>query len=114
MDEQGGHRQHQPLRREPVRARYSESCTSGSEGGSEKPTERKLGRALQPDPYTYVATWSGFAYTAFVIDAFSKRIIGWRVATSLHTHLALNALERAIWTCSNDDLGGLTHHSDLT
>ena len=47
---------------------------------------------------TYVATWSGFAYTAFVTDVFSRRIVGWRVATTLRTDLALDALEMAIWS----------------
>jgi putative transposase len=60
---------------------------------------------------TYVATWSGFAYTAFVIDVFSRRIVGWRVATTLRASLALDALEMAIWSRS-EPLGGLVHHSD--
>lgn len=60
---------------------------------------------------TYVATWSGFAYTAFVIDVFSRRIVGWRVATTLRTTLALDALEMAIWG-RTEPLGGLVHHSD--
>jgi transposase InsO family protein len=46
---------------------------------------------------TYVATWSGFVYVAFVVDAFSRMIIGWRASTSLRTDLALDALEQAIW-----------------
>lgn len=61
---------------------------------------------------TYVATWAGFAYTAFVTDVFSRRIIGWRTSTSLRADLALDALEMALWTRANDDLGGLVHHSD--
>lgn len=46
---------------------------------------------------TYVATWRGFVYVAFVIDAFSRRIVGWRVSNSLRSDLALDALEQAIW-----------------
>ena len=61
---------------------------------------------------TYVRTWSGFCYVAFVIDAYSRRIVGWRVSTSLRTDLALDALEMAIWARRDDDLGGLVHHSD--
>jgi len=61
---------------------------------------------------TYVSTWSGFCYTAFVIDAFSRRIVGWRVSNSLRAELALDALEMAIWSRRSDDLGGLVHHSD--
>lgn len=61
---------------------------------------------------TYVATWSGFCYVAFVLDAFSHRIVGWRVAASLHAELALDALEMAIWTRRGRPLDGLVHHSD--
>jgi putative transposase len=61
---------------------------------------------------TYVATWSGFCYTAFIVDAFSRRIVGWRVSTSLRADLALDALEMAIWTRRGDVLDGLIHHSD--
>jgi putative transposase len=61
---------------------------------------------------TYVATWSGFAYTAFVTDAFSRRIVGWRVSTTLRADLALDALEMALWTRADVDLSGLVHHSD--
>jgi putative transposase len=61
---------------------------------------------------TYVATWSGFAYVAFVTDVFSRRIVGWRVSSSLRADLALDALEHGIWTRQHDDLAGLVHHSD--
>ena len=60
---------------------------------------------------TCVATWSGFAYAAFVIDVFSRRIVGWRVATTLRASLALDALEMAIWA-RREPLDGLVHHSD--
>ncbi len=60
---------------------------------------------------TYVATWSGFAYAAFVVDVFSRRILGWRVAAPLAAELALDALEMAIWS-RGADLAGLVHHSD--
>ena len=61
---------------------------------------------------TYVQTRSGFCYTSFVIDAFSRRITGWRVASSLHTDLALDALDLAIWSRGDADLSRLVHHSD--
>ena len=61
---------------------------------------------------TYVSTWSGFAYVAFVIDAFSRAIVGWRVSTSLRAELALDALEMAIWVRDRQPLDGLVHHSD--
>ena len=61
---------------------------------------------------TYVATWSGFAYAAFVTDVFARRIVGWRVSNTLRADLALDALEMAIWTRAEEDLAGLVHHSD--
>jgi putative transposase len=61
---------------------------------------------------TYVSTWSGFVYVAFVIDVFSRFIVGWRVSDSLHAELALDALEMAIWSRRQQELGGLVHHSD--
>jgi len=61
---------------------------------------------------TYVSTWSGFCYVAFVVDVFSRRIVGWRVAVTLHAELALDALEMAIWSRRSDDLSSLVHHSD--
>jgi putative transposase len=63
---------------------------------------------------TYLRTWSGFVYAAVVIDAFSRLIIGWQLATHLRTDLALDALEMAIWqrTSSGAELDGLVHHSD--
>ena len=59
---------------------------------------------------TYVSTWSGFNYVAFVTDVFSRRIVGWHVSTNLHADLALDALEMAIW--AREDLSQLVHHSD--
>jgi putative transposase len=61
---------------------------------------------------TYVWTRSGFCYAAFVIDAFSRRIVGWRVSSSLRTDLALDALEMAIFIRGDRALTGLVHHSD--
>jgi transposase InsO family protein len=60
--------------------------------------------------FTYVATWSGFVYTSFVVDVFARRIVGWRVASSMHTDLVLDALEQAIW--ARDIAARLVHHSD--
>jgi transposase InsO family protein len=60
--------------------------------------------------FTYVATWAGFVYVAFVIDVYARRIIGWRVARSMHAELVLDALEQAIWARSGAK--GVVHHSD--
>jgi len=59
---------------------------------------------------TYVATWAGFVYVAFVIDVFSRAIVGWRVSSSLKSDLALDALEQALWARPHGD--DLVHHSD--
>jgi Transposase and inactivated derivatives len=59
---------------------------------------------------TYVATWLGFVYVAFVIDAFTRMIVGWRASRSLRTDLALDALEQALW--ARGDINGLIHHND--
>jgi putative transposase len=66
--------------------------------------------ALWVADLTYVATWKGFVYVAFVIDVFSRMIVGWRVSTSLRTDLALDALEQALYSRPTRD--GLIHHSD--
>jgi len=62
--------------------------------------------------FTYVATWRGFMYVAFVIDVFSRRIVGWRVSSSLRSDLALDALEQAIAERQPEDGAPLVHHSD--
>lgn len=60
--------------------------------------------------FTYVATWRGVVYVAFVIDVFARRIVGWRVSTSMRSDLALDALEQALYDRETD--GSLIHHSD--
>jgi putative transposase len=115
MDELADRTRTDPIGMNTWRAGCAETCTSGSEGGPQKPTRRKAGRALRPDPYTYVATWAGTVYVALVVDAYSRRILGWRAATSMSTPLVLDALEQAIWTRQRagvTDLSGLIHHND--
>ena len=60
--------------------------------------------------FTYVATWAGFVYVAFVIDVFSRMIVGWRVARTMTAELTLDALEQALW--ARKVKGNLIHHSD--
>jgi transposase InsO family protein len=62
--------------------------------------------------FTYVATWRGFAYVAFVIDVLARRIVGWRVSSSLATDFVLDALEQAIYERCGPTTDGLVHHSD--
>lgn len=61
---------------------------------------------------TYVATWRGFVYVAFVIDIFARRILGWRASSSLRSDLALDALEQALYDRQDDSVDRLIHHSD--
>ena len=71
--------------------------------------------ATRPDQlwvadFTYVATWSGFVYVAFITDVFARRIVGWRVSNSMRTDFVLDALEQAIWARKGAE--GVIHHSD--
>ena len=62
--------------------------------------------------FTYVATWRGVVFVAFVIDVFARRIVGWRASASMRTDLVLDALEQAIYDRCDHDTGDLVHHSD--
>ena len=64
--------------------------------------------------FTYVSTWSGWCYTAFVIDAYARRILGWSVATTMTSQLVVDAVDQAVWTRHRDgrDLTGLVAHHD--
>jgi putative transposase len=61
---------------------------------------------------TYVRTHAGWVYVAFVVDVFSRFVVGWQISRSLHTQLALDALTMAYWRRKGQDLAGLIHHSD--
>jgi Integrase core domain len=86
------------------------AVAGGADGGvdagvQESFGERDRGVLITPNvlwvaDFTYVSTWSGRVYVAFVIDAYSRRIVGWRTATSMNTQLVLDAIEHAIWTRS--------------
>ena len=83
----------------------------------EKPLDRVQRRfvASRPDElwvadFTFVATWTGFVYVAFVIDVFARRIVGWRASRSMHTELVLDALDQALHARHVEK--GLIHHSD--
>jgi len=62
--------------------------------------------------FTYVSTWQGWLYVAFVIDVYARRIVGWRVSTSMTTDFVLDALEQALCARQPGNDGSLTHHSD--
>ena len=99
-------------------ARRGRSCkTTTSDAEDFRPPDRVNRQFVAERPnqlwvadITHVATWSGFVYVAFVIDVFSRYIVGWRVANTMRTELVLDALEQALW--SRHDTEGLIHHSD--
>lgn len=62
--------------------------------------------------FTYVSTWQGWLYVAFVIDVFARRIVGWRVSSSMHTDFVLDALEQALYARQPGREDALIHHSD--
>jgi len=62
--------------------------------------------------FTYVSTWAGFVYVAFIIDAYARRIVGWRVSRTAHASFVLDALEQALHERRPAHRGGLVHHSD--
>jgi putative transposase len=73
--------------------------------------------ACRPDQlwvadFTYVSTWQGWLYVAFIIDAYAKRIVGWRVSSQMTTDLVMDALEQALHDRQPDKSAGLIHHSD--
>lgn len=95
------------------------TVTTQSEAAAARPAdlvERRF-EATQPNQLwvadvTYVATWRGFVYVAFVIDVFARRIVGWRVSASLATDFVLDALEQAIYDRRGAGVADLVHHSD--
>jgi len=68
--------------------------------------------ALWLSDFTYVATWAGFVYVAFIIDAYARRIVGWRASRTAHAGFVLDALEQALHDRRPLHRGGLVHHSD--
>jgi putative transposase len=93
--------------------------TTRSDGAADRPADLvdRHFAATRPNQlwvadFTYVATWRGFVYVAFVIDVFARRIVGWRVAASLRTDFVLDALEQAIYDRCGAGANDLVHHSD--
>jgi putative transposase len=74
----------------------------------------KAGRPNQlwVSDFTYVSTWQGWLYVAFVIDVYARRIVGWRVSSSMHTDFVLDALEQALYARQPERDSSLIHHSD--
>ncbi|MBS1304083.1 IS3 family transposase, partial [Loktanella sp. SALINAS62] len=71
-----------------------------------------IGSRTRASDFTYVPTWSGTVYVAFIINVFARRIVGWRVSTSMATQFVLDALDQAIWQRKTPDNNALFHQSD--
>ena len=100
-----------------VRGRRAKTTLAAKEPARPADRVRRVFEASRPNALwvadlTYVATWRGFVYVAFVVDAYARRIVGWRVSDSLHTELALDALEQALYDRAVGPEGALVHHSD--
>ena len=97
-------------------------CTTIAAPGAARPADLVQRQFGPPAPnrlwvadLTYVSTWSGFAYVAFVTDAYARRILGWRVAATMVTSMVLDSIEQAIWTRQYEgvfNLKDVVHHTD--
>src|SRR3954451_11734741 len=95
-----------------VRTTVSNPAASGPRDRVNRQFHAPRPNALWLSDFTYVATWQGFVYVAFVIDAFARRIVGWRVSRTAHAGFVLDALEQALYERRPLRGGGLVHHSD--
>jgi putative transposase len=98
-----------------VRGRYCKTTMSNTAADHPSDLVNRRFTATRPNQlwvadFTFVATWSGFVYVAFITDVFARRIVGWRVSNSMRTDLVLDALEQAIWARKGAE--GVIHHSD--
>jgi transposase InsO family protein len=98
-----------------VRGKHCKTTVSGAELFKPEDKVNRQFVAERPNQLwvadiTYVSTWRGFVYVAFIIDVFARCIVGWRVSRTLHTELVLDALEQALWARKPEK--GLIHHSD--
>jgi putative transposase len=99
------------VRRKGVRTTVSDKAAPCPQDKVNREFSAARPNALWVADFTYVSTWAGFVYVAFVIDVFARRIVGWRVSRSAHASFVLDALEQAL--CQRRPVrGGLVHHSD--
>jgi putative transposase len=100
------------IRGKPVRTTIGDKAASCPLDHVNRQFKAEHPNALWLSDFTYVATWAGFVYVAFVIDAYARRIVGWRVSRTAHASFVLDALEQALHERRPLDRGGLVHHSD--
>jgi len=100
------------VRGKPVKTTLSNPATPCPEDRVKRQFHAPRPNALWLSDFTYVATWAGFVYLALVIDAFARRIVGWRVSRSMQAGFVLDALEQALYARRPTQGSGLIHHSD--
>ena len=100
------------IRGKPVRTTISDKAAPCPLDHVNRQFKAPRPNALWVSDFTHVATWSGFAYVAFIIDAYARRIVGWRVSRTAQTGFVLDALEQALHERRPLHRGGLVHHSD--
>ena len=100
------------VRGKPVRTTISDKAAPCPQDHVNRQFHAPAPNVLWLSDFTYVATWSGFVYVAFIIDAFARRIVGWRVSRTAHASFVLDALEQALHERRPVHRGGLVHHSD--
>ncbi len=100
------------IRGKPVRTTFSDKSAPCPLDQVNREFHAPAPNMLWVSDFTYVATWQGFVYVAFVIDVFARRIVGWRVSRTAHTGFVLDALEQALHDRRPARKGGLIHHSD--
>src|SRR5215218_3048388 len=103
---------HGAVRGKPVRTTISDKAAPCPLDRVNRQFQAPRPNALWVSDFTYVATWAGFVYVALVIDAYARRIVGWRVSRTAHASFVLDALEQALHERRPVQGGGLVHHSD--
>jgi transposase InsO family protein len=100
------------IRGKPIRTTFSDKAAPCPLDHVNRQFHAPRPNALWVSDFTYVSTWSGFVYVAFVIDTYARRIVGWRTSRTAHTGFVLDALEQALHDRRPLHRGGLVHHSD--
>ena len=100
------------IRGKPVRTTISDKATPCPLDHVNRQFRAPRPNALWVSDFTYVATWTGFVYVAFIVDVYARRIVGWRASRTAHTGFVLDALEQALHDRRPLRRGGLVHHSD--
>ena len=100
------------IRGKPVRTTISDKAAPCSRDHVNRQFYAPAPNMLWVSDFTYVATWAGFVYVAFVTDTYARRIVGWRTSRTAHASFVLDALEQALHDRRPVHRGGLVHHSD--